>query len=61
LTLSHHAEGKGAIVEGLAAIADLFNPASIPKDILDTYRALVGAGPGSTEGASQSEESKKKQ
>ncbi len=40
LTLSRYAEGRGAVVEGLAAVGDFFNPLSIANDVIETYEAL---------------------
>jgi len=41
LTFSHYAKGRGYIVEGVAFVGDLFNPLSIPQDILDIKEAIL--------------------
>jgi hypothetical protein len=43
LTLSRYAEGRGAFLEGAAAVGDFFNPLGIGKDVMDIYLELRAA------------------
>jgi RHS repeat-associated protein len=40
LTFGHYAEGHGGFLEGAAFVGDLFNPLSLPQDILDIINGI---------------------